>query len=293
MSRKRKSVSYKEPLTDPSESDLDEFSFKDSTSKFNYVEEDALRIEIIPKQSFLEAMEMDEIITNNLPKSLTNLYLESFFPEDIKIYNPKKHPDLDENASSFLIKLRLVLENNARVSDVSREERFIDDMAIEIMKAVRYDDGKTLTMRPCSLKLVVGSRTFSASADREGRRGLEIIWIMQENKHIDDTRYSEGDIQLISCMIAACQTNYRFLKEIYPEKMMGIKIKGDEIYFYSMKMSEEYLKSLTKSTPQSKLEVTKYPSKKGLRISEPKDRKELLSYLWTMRNYSSKLKDEL
>jgi hypothetical protein len=286
MSRKRKAVSYKEPLTDPSESDLDEFSFKDSTSKFNYVEEEALRIKVVPKDSFLEMIEIDEIKVNDVPQSLIDLYLSDFSSEDIKVYNPKKYPELNENVSSFLVKLRLVLENNARISDIPREERFIDDMAIELMKAVKYDDGKTLTMRPCSLKLVVGDRVFSASADREGRRDLEIIWVMQENKHVDDTRYSEGDIQLISCMIAACQTNYRSLRKMYPEKMLGIKIKGDELYFYSAKMSEEYLKSLTKGTPRNNLEVAKYPDKKGLRISDPKDRKELLSYLWTMRHYS-------
>ena len=138
-----------------------------------------------------------------------------------------------------------------------------------------------------------GVRVFSASADREGRRGLEIIWVMLENKHVDDTRYSEGDIQLISCMIAACQTNYRSLRELYPEKMLGIKIKGDEMYFYSFTMSEEYLKSLARGPPKSSIEVAKYPDKKGLRISDPKDRKELLSYLWTMRQYSSTLKDEV
>ncbi len=93
-------------------------------------------------------------------------------------------------------------------------------MAIELMKAVKYDDGQNLTMRPCSLRLSVGDRSFAAEADREGRRGLDIIWIMQENKHIDDTRYSEGDVQLVSCMIAAAyQANYRD-----PGKMIGIKI---------------------------------------------------------------------
>ena len=290
MFRKRRSISYKEPLTDPSESDIDEQSYKSSTSKFNYVEEESLRITIIPNDSFLC------IVNNNdseLPEFIKELYLEDFSTNEIKVFNPKMHMQMSEIAVSFLVKLRLVVENNAQVDDVPREERFIDDMAIDLLKAVKYDDGINLTMRPCSLRLVVGDRHFAAEADREGRRGLEIIWIMQENKHIDDTRYSEGDVQLVSCMIAAYQANYRKMKELYPEKMIGMKIKGDEIYFYSLVMTDQYLNSLTRGPPNVSIEVNKYPSKKGLSISSSKDRKEILKRLWTIREHALKLRDTI
>lgn len=286
--QKRKHVSYQEPLTDTSESDIDQHSFHTSTSKFNYVEEEALKIKVVPKDSFYYIIPQDK----DVPQFVQKLYLDNISTDDIKIYNPNKHNDLSETLSSFLIKLRLVLENNVRMYDVPREERFIDDMAIELMKIVKYDDGKHFTMRPCSLKLVIGDKSFAAEADREGRRGLNIIWIMQENKHIDDTRYSEGDVQLVSCMIAAYQNNFRITKEVCPDTMMGIKIKGEEMHFYSMKMKEQYLNSLSKGIPTEDLEVTKYPPKKGLRISDPNNRKELLKCLWAMRENALKIPNE-
>lgn len=290
MSKKRKLVNYKEVLTDPSESDIDEHSYKSSTSKFNYVEEESLRIKIIPCNSFSYIIERE--YGTNVPQCVKDLYLENFSTDEIKVFNHKKHIELSETASSFLIKLKLVVENNTHVNDVPREERFIDDMAIELLKTVKYDDGKNFTMRPCSLKLVVGDKSFAAEADREGRRGTEIIWIMQENKHIDDTRYSEGDIQLVSCMIAAYQTNYRKMKELYPEKMIGIKIKGDEAYLYSLSMTEEYLISLSRGPPHVDIVVNKYPPKKGLCISNPKDRIQLLQHLWIIREDALRLRDE-
>ena len=56
---------------------------------------------------------------------------------------------------------------------------------------------------------VIGSNSYAAFADREGRRGTEIIWILDEDKHKFDskyfatTKYLRGDIQLIANMIAA------------------------------------------------------------------------------------------
>lgn len=303
MSKKRKAlqvVNYKEPLTDTSDSDIDQHAFHSSTSKFNYVEEKALKIEVLPtdKKFFYSIILQQDVLKSsfftdkNVPQYIKDLYLDNIHTDDIKIFNPKKHNDLSETLSSFLIKLRLVLENNVRMYDVPREERFIDDMAIELMKIVKYDDGKFFTMRPCSLKLVIDDKSFAAEADREGRRGLRIIWILQENKHIDDTRYSEGDVQLVSCMIAAYQTNFRTTKELCPKTMIGIKIKGEEVYFYSMKMTEQYLTSLSKGIPTEHLKINKYPPKKGLRISDPNNRKEILKFLWIMRENALNIPDE-
>jgi len=290
--RKRKHVNYREPLTETSDSDIDQHAFHSSTSKFNYLEEEALKIKVLPKESFSSII-MQELNKDDLvPQYVRELYLDNISTDDIKVFNPKKNNDLSETLSSFLIKLRLVLENNARVYDVPREEKFIDDMAIELMKIVKYDDGKLFTMRPCSLKLVIGDKSFAAEADREGRRGLKIIWILQENKHIDDTRYSEGDVQLVSCMIAAYQNNFRMMRELCPNTMIGIKIKGEEVYFYSMRMTEQYFNSLSRGLPTEDLEVNKYPPKKGLRISDPNNRRELLKCLWTMRESALKIPDE-
>jgi hypothetical protein len=293
MSRKRKSVSYKEPPTDPSENDMDEFCFKSSTSKFNYVEEQALKINIVPKKNFMELVGEDigGLLEEDVPDSVKDLYLEDVTPKKILIFDPDEYPELNDTVSSFLVKLSLVLLNNAHTNDVPREEKLIDDMAVELMKAVKYDDGRDLTMRSCSLRLQIGDRIFAAEADREGRRGIGIIWVMQENKHIDDTRYSGGDVQLISCMIAACQANQRTVrKSDRPERMIGIKVKGDQMFFYSFCMKDSYLKDLTKGLPGEDLEVFKYPDEEGLHISVPEQRKQILSHLWNMRQYALKLR---
>jgi hypothetical protein len=286
---KRKIVDYKEPLTDPDESDIDENSFKSSTSKFNYIEEEGLRIKIFCRSSFSDVLGRDIPENNDPPLSAKELYLEDMTKDKVLIFHPEDCSQMSETASAFLVKLKLVLFNNAQISDVSREERFIDDMAIDLMRAVKYDDGKNFTMRSCTLKLAVGSKTFAAEADREGRRGTGIIWVMQENKHIDDTRYSEGDIQLVSCMIAAYQANRRVLRKVYPERIMGIKIKGDETYFYSLAMSQEYLDSLSKGIPHTDIHVYKYPDEIGLKISVPEERIQVINYLWAMRTYAMEL----
>jgi hypothetical protein len=74
--------------------------------------------------------------------------------------------------------------------------------------------------------------------------------------------------------------------------MIGIKIKGEEMYFYSVEMKEEYLQCLSRGPPSIDLDVKKYPPKRGLRISNPKNRKEILTCLWIMREYALELQDK-
>jgi hypothetical protein len=66
----------------------------------------------------------------------------------------------------------------------------------------------------------------------------DIIWILEESKHKYDTRYKQGDIQLIASLIAACQLNFIHSKKIYPEHLYGIKVVGEEFYFYKVLFSE-------------------------------------------------------
>jgi len=287
---KRKTVNHNEQSTGPGEESVDENIFKISTSKFNYIEEEALRIKITPT-TFSKLMNMDDLIEkDDLPQTVKDLYLEEMTPNKIMVFDPDEHPEMNDTMCSFLIKLKIVLRNNIQFSDVPREEEFIDDMTVDLMKSMKYDDGKELTMGSCTLKLSVGSRNFAAEADREGRRGAGIVWIIQENKHINDNWYKEGDIQLISCMIAACQANLRLARSTYPERMLGIKVKGDEMYFYSFRIKEEYIMSLSRGIPSEDLEVLKYPDKEGLHISIPAQRKKVIFHLWTMRQQALELR---
>jgi len=68
-SRKRKSVSYEEPDTSFSEPEYDEYSFKPSTSKFNYIEEEALKMKFYPRNSFNEIIVIENPVESELPSS--------------------------------------------------------------------------------------------------------------------------------------------------------------------------------------------------------------------------------
>ena len=87
-------------------------------------------------------------------------------------------------------------------------------------------------------------------------------------------------------MIAVCQTNRCILRKIHPEKMMGIKVKGDEVYFYAFTLTSEYLDDLKRGLPNTPLNVSKFPDKRGLCMLIPEERKQLLSCLWVIRAHA-------
>ena len=170
------------------------------------------------------------------------------------------------------------IEEEALRIKINPKERFND--IINVNEELSCDLPTSVT------NLFLENSSFIAEADRKGEHESGIIWIIQENVSINDMRYSEGDIQLISCMIAACQTNYRNFGELYLDKMVGIKIRGDRVSFYSLEMKEEYLNQLAKGVPKMEIEVNKYPPKLGLKLSSPQGRREIINNLWIMKNYA-------
>ena len=116
--RKRKIVSYREPLTDPSESDVDVEDFHPSTSTFNYIEEEALKIRLQPQDEFRAILGEDFVeqsgMNMSMPTSLTDLYLPGYDKDEILTFSAKGHPELSEDVVSFLLKLKLVVLNNQK-----------------------------------------------------------------------------------------------------------------------------------------------------------------------------------
>lgn len=51
-----------------------------------------------------------------------------------------------------------------------------------ICDRANLDNGFDLIMRPCNLYLSLGSERFSETVDREGRRGTELTWLIEEEK---------------------------------------------------------------------------------------------------------------
>ena len=69
-------------------------------------------------------------------------------------------------------------------------------------------DKAELTVRPYNLRLRISDQSFSASEDKEGGKGIELAWLIQEDKHRKSTTYKHGDLQPACSMIAAFQQNY-------------------------------------------------------------------------------------
>ena len=292
----RKCIAYAEASSELSEHSLDESSFRSSTSIFGETEERAMRISINEKASFVELLpfgaEETVPVMQQVPDHVRCLYLPNFDADQVRIFHPSRCPDLSKDCASFLVKLRFVLINNDQSRGVPKEEGYIDDLMLHIMKVLEFDDGLNMIVKHCYLDLTIGTESFSANADCEGCRALGIIWVLQESKHTYDTRYKEGDVQLIACMLAACQSNYNQYLQYYPTKIFGIKTRGDQLSFYCITVDQAYMESLKNGLPLKRslgLAVAKYPAGRGLRLSNPVERAEALQHLWRLRQYAMTL----
>lgn len=300
--RPRKRVAYREFSSSFSEASIDQENFKESTSLFGRLEEDALNIRWVEMKTFDEVLNYKELSdrTNvatefDVPETIRRLYMEQISADDIRIFRPSKYPNMAKPCLSFLSKLKFVVMNNDESRENPREEGHIDDLIIDLFKTLQFDDGENMIIKCCYLNLSIAGKKFSANADREGRREMKILWVIQEIKHINDSRFKEGDVQLASCMLAACQQNYNLFATIYPKRMFGIKMKGDQLYIYCAIITESYIKALRNGLPLASEEesfIAKFPSERGLRLSNAAERKEAIRYLWSLRCYAMKLESK-
>ena len=231
---------------------------------------------------------------DDVSPELKDLFLQGFDRDEIRIYKPQNHKNLPKRAQTFLYKLSTVVNNNHVPIEPVHVENYIHDLMENVLREAKFEDGTELILMPCVLRLVIGEEGFAAHADKEGRRGTEIIWILDEDKHRYDKRWKKGDIQLIANMIAAAQTNRSLLERLYPVKMLGIKFDADRLYFYSVCITDEYLNELSELPADKRCEVelvvNKFPKSKELSLSFYKDRKEIFLYLSAFRKYALGLK---
>lgn len=252
--------------------------FRRSTSSFRKDEELALKIKINETNN-IEDIFNENNIKSNIQFPLNDLILPTFNEGNIKSYIPNINDGMTKKQRKFLLKLKIVLINNDPDSEASSCERFLDDLMNFLCDEAELDDGLELTLRPCNLYLNIGNEPFAAIADKEGRRGLELTCFIQEDKHFKSSTYKHGDIQLACAMISGFQQNYNMFNEIYPEKLLGIKVVADTFYFCSMKGNKEYLNELLEGLPRnSSITMNKYPIN-GLRLSDPKERFEIIKYM--------------
>jgi len=266
------------------------YDIGNSTSSFGEKAEKFLNIKINETNSFADIIDNDVTYDeSDVNPELKDLYMEEFDRDAIRIFKPQKHKNLSKRAQTFLYKLSIVVNNNYVQIEPVHMEDYIHDLMDNVLKEAKFEDGTDLILMPCLLRLNIGEENFAAYSDREGRRGTEIIWIIDEDKHKFDRRWKKGDIQLIANMIAAAQTNMSALNRIYPKKVIGIKFDADCLYFYSAYITEEYineLNSLNNERSKVQLIVNKFPKNKELSLSVYEDRKDIFLYLSALRKYA-------
>lgn len=272
--------------TTSSEDSYDVDDFKNQTSTFGDYEEKALRIQIIERDTHDFLFDSP---SNEIADYLQPLVLDEFDYNKILTFKASEHEELSDMQCLFLTKLKYVLINNKDTSS-SRFEPYIQDLINDFFRECKLEDGRNLYIVPSSLRLYVKGEDFPAYIDKEGRRGEEIVWILGENKHRFDPRYKQGDIQLIASFIASAQMNYSKLRGVLEPKILyGIKVVGDEFFFYKVQLNEEYIKNLYSDLPEHNFVVEKHPKHSGLRLSNPEDRMQILCLLHDLRKYALSL----
>ena len=262
--------------------------FKPSTSSFDDVEEKHLNIHI-RMSSFEDVIRYHSMPdVKDLPETMQDLILPGMNGRQMELIDLYERTDLNELQTSFIYRMQQVIENNKSNWAVQREERYIDVLIFELLKACKLSDGREFALEPSRLYLQVKNRRFAALADWQCSRGCRLLWVVHKNKHIATSTYKSGDIQLTACMLAAYQQNYNVLEEYYPDTMLGMKVKGDKLEFFRMLVTPSYMQALETKLPKEELLVLKTPA---LKLSNPDDRLQVLLHLWSIRNEGLQLKN--
>lgn len=261
------------------------YVFAKETSHFGKVEHNALNIDIIKTNNFDDIINYETVC--NLSPTLEQIVNAKISKHDILTFNPSKHKELSKDVVLFFNKLRMVLWNNSQEMQVPRFESYLHEFAAHLFYCAELEDGYNFIMVPCNLELIIDQQRFAAYADREGRRGTKTIWILDEDKHRYDTRYKNGIIQLVCCLIAAAQRNRANLLSNRPTKLIGTLIKGDRIYICSAIINDDYLDELTSGLPDDdkRVKVMVYPNNSGLSFSDFDDLKIIFNNLTCLKEY--------
>jgi hypothetical protein len=215
---------------------------------------------------------------------LQSLELPGFNDGSIFAYEANSQDGLNVVQRKFLTKLRFVLINNHPDSTAPRCEEYVRDLAAHLCDCAGLDDGMNLVLLPCNLRLQIGEATFAAIADKECRRGRELACVIQEEKHRGTSTYLRGDLQIACAMIAATQHNYNLFQAIYPQKMLGIKIVADRVYFCAISPSEAYINNLLGGLEiHHGVTMFKFPTN-GFSLSNPQERAAFLQHMSSLRS---------
>jgi hypothetical protein len=259
--------------------------FKKWASAFAAYEEEALKIHIKETDRVYEIFPGYSNV--KVDPRLERLRLEGLDYRCTLMFTPSEHRDLDEGQKRFLRRLRHVLMNSEPQNDNAKYEAYVQSMVDSFLQECKLDDGEHLEISPSRLKLRISGKKFATHSDKQGVKDGRLIWVLQESKHSSHHRYKNGEIQLVSALIAACQENYSFFPtDLLPQIIYGIDVKGDQLYVLRAVITEEYILSLYGGLPKQTLEVKKYPRKLGLKPSSPKGRGKIISLMLKLREHA-------
>lgn len=130
------------------------------------------------------------------------------------------------------------------------------------------DDGKKLNIQSQhKLYLKLGTEKVTSTPDIICKTNNDVIWMVEESKHINNSTYLEGDLQLICHIFSAFQYNKeKNNTQIMPKSIFGFKIKNTKYFFYRIDMSDDYMVCLNNNNFNDCIIVYKYPEK-GININ--------------------------
>lgn len=232
----------------------------------------------------------------NIENSFDN---NKIIDEILNYYKTLKNSTTEKQCNIYINKINEIIKNTKKKKSY---ESIVDDFVRILFEISDFDDGKILNIQSqYKLYLKIGSHKIPSIPDLICKNDNDIIWMVEESKHINNTTYLEGDLQLICHMFSAFQYNIEKNNfRIAPKTIFGFKIKDTKCFFYKINMSNDYINCLINDNFDKSIFVYKYPEK-GIDINpynmnSYKNIKEIFDIMFNLRQYAinifhNKLKD--
>lgn len=221
-----------------------------------------------------------------------NLKDNKIIDEILYYYKTLKNSSTEKQCNIYINKINEIIKNTNKKKSY---ESVVDDFVRLLFEILDFDDGKTLNIQSqYKLYLKIGTHKISSIPDLICRNNNDIIWMVEESKHINNSTYLNGDLQLICHMFSAFQYNFEKNDDtIIPKTIFGFKIKNTKCFFYKINMSDDYIKCLIKDNFDKSIIVYKYPEKgidiNPYNINTYKNVKEIFDIMFNLRQYAIKL----
>lgn len=192
----------------------------------------------------------------NIKDSFNNKILEDI----LNYYQTLKNDSTENQCNRYINKINEIIENTKKKKSY---ESIVDDFVRILFEISDFDDGKKLIIQSQhKLYLKIGNEKIPSIPDLICKTNDDIIWLVEESKHINNSTYLEGDLQLICHMFSAFQYNDEKKKlKFVPKTIFGFKIKDTKCFFYKINITNDYMDCLINDKFDKTIFVYKYPEK--------------------------------